>query len=65
MERSARTELLIPIPEKSQTSARASLFFDLGNVFSNDGTKYLGEDLETPVKDGDEVSIIPSIAGGC
>jgi outer membrane protein insertion porin family len=45
----ARTELLFPIPEKWQTTARASLFFDMGNVFSNDGTKYLGEDLETPV----------------
>jgi outer membrane protein insertion porin family len=45
----SRTELLIPIPQKWQTSARASLFFDMGNVFSNDGTKYLGEDLETPV----------------
>jgi outer membrane protein insertion porin family len=45
----ARTELLIPIPQKWQTSARASLFFDMGNVFSNDGTKYVGEDLLTPV----------------
>jgi outer membrane protein insertion porin family len=45
----ARTELIFPIPEKWQTSARASLFFDMGNVFSNDGTKYLGEDLQTPV----------------
>jgi outer membrane protein insertion porin family len=45
----SRTELIFPIPEKWQTSARASLFFDMGNTFSNDGTKYLGEDLETPV----------------
>jgi outer membrane protein insertion porin family len=45
----SRTELIVPIPQKWQTSARASLFYDLGNVFSNDGTKYLGEDLETPV----------------
>jgi outer membrane protein insertion porin family len=45
----SRTELLLPLPEKWQTSARASLFFDMGNVFSNDGTKYVGEDLETPV----------------
>jgi len=45
----SRTELIVPIPQKWQTSARVSLFFDLGNVFSNDGTKYLGEDLETPV----------------
>jgi outer membrane protein insertion porin family len=45
----ARTEVILPIPEKWQTSARASLFFDMGNVFSNDGTRYLGEDLLTPV----------------
>ena len=37
------------MPAKWQTSARASLFFDMGNVFSNDGTQYVGEDLETPV----------------
>jgi outer membrane protein insertion porin family len=45
----SRTELLLPLPEKWQTSARATLFFDMGNVFSNDGTKYVGEDLQTPV----------------
>jgi outer membrane protein assembly factor BamA len=26
-----------------------SLFYDMGNVFSNDGTKFVGEDLQTPV----------------
>ncbi len=45
----SRTELLLPVPEKWQTSARVSLFYDLGNVFSNDGTKFVGEDLQTPV----------------
>lgn len=45
----SRTELIFPIPEKWQTSARASLFYDMGNVFSNDGTTYVGKDLETPV----------------
>jgi outer membrane protein insertion porin family len=45
----SRTELIFPMPEKWQTSARVSAFFDIGNVFSNDGTKYVGEDLETPV----------------
>jgi outer membrane protein insertion porin family len=45
----SRTELIVPVPQKWQTSARVSLFYDVGNVFSNDGTKYLGEDLETPV----------------
>jgi outer membrane protein insertion porin family len=45
----SRTEMIVPMPEKWQTSARVSLFYDMGNVFSNDGTKYVGEDLETPV----------------
>jgi len=31
----------------------------------NDEDIRFAQDLETPVKDGDEVSIIPSIAGGC
>jgi outer membrane protein insertion porin family len=45
----SRTELLLPVPEKWQTSARVSVFYDMGNVFSNDGTKFVGEDLETPI----------------
>lgn len=45
----ARTELILPMPEKWQTSARVSLFYDIGNVFSNDGTKFVGEDLQTPI----------------
>jgi MoaD family protein len=34
------------------------------NVFVNDQDIRFAQDLETPVNDGDEVSIIPSIAGG-
>jgi outer membrane protein insertion porin family len=45
----SQSELIFPIPAKWQTSARAGLFFDMGNVFSNDGTKFVGEDLLTPV----------------
>jgi outer membrane protein insertion porin family len=45
----AQTELIVPTPAKWETSARASLFFDIGNVFSTDGTTYLGKDLVTPV----------------
>jgi outer membrane protein insertion porin family len=45
----SRTELIVPLPEKWQTSARGSLFFDMGNVFSTDGTTYVGSDLATPV----------------
>jgi len=36
-------------PAKWQTSARAALFFDYGNVFSTDNVRYLGRDLTTPV----------------
>jgi outer membrane protein insertion porin family len=45
----ARAEVILPLPVKWQTSARASLFFDYGNVFSTDNVKYLGRDLTTPV----------------
>jgi outer membrane protein insertion porin family len=46
----SRTELIVPLPEKWQTSARGSIFFDMGNVFSTDGTTFVGEDLATPVE---------------
>jgi outer membrane protein insertion porin family len=46
----SRTEVIVPLPEKWQTSARGSLFFDMGNVFSTDGTTYVGTDLATPVE---------------
>ncbi|HTP40394.1 MAG TPA: outer membrane protein assembly factor BamA [Steroidobacteraceae bacterium] len=48
----ARAELILPLPEKWQTSARATLFYDMGNVFSNDGTQFVGRDLVTPVTYG-------------
>jgi outer membrane protein assembly factor BamA len=46
----ARAEVILPLPLKWQTSARASLFFDYGNVFSTDNVNYLGRDLTTPVE---------------
>ena len=45
----ARAEVILPLPVKWQTSARATLFYDYGNVFSQDNTKYVGRDLQTPV----------------
>ena len=36
----ARAEVLIPLPQKFQTSARLSWFYDMGNVFST-GDRYL------------------------
>jgi outer membrane protein insertion porin family len=38
----AQTELLLPIPEKWRNSARFSLFFDIGNVFSDQNIKFVG-----------------------
>ncbi len=46
----ARTELLIPLPEKFQTSARLSWFYDMGNIFSTGNRhNFLGRDLRTSV----------------
>jgi outer membrane protein insertion porin family len=43
-------ELLLPMPDKWRNSARFSLFFDAGNVFSTDSTTYVGRDGITPVE---------------
>ncbi|MBM4192587.1 MAG: outer membrane protein assembly factor BamA [Gammaproteobacteria bacterium] len=46
----ARAELIIPTPEKWATSARATVFFDIGNVFSTrDFYKFTGIDGVTPI----------------
>jgi outer membrane protein insertion porin family len=45
----AQTELLLPIPDKWRNSARFSLFYDIGNVFSNSNIKFVGVDRTTPV----------------
>jgi outer membrane protein insertion porin family len=47
---SGRTELILPMPAKFQSSARVSLFHDMGNVFSTQGEpQFLGRDGLTPV----------------
>jgi len=38
----AQTELLLPIPAKFRNSARFSLFFDVGNVFSDQDINFVG-----------------------
>lgn len=35
------------------------------NLFANDEDIRFLDELDTEVKDGDEVSIVPAIAGGC
>jgi outer membrane protein insertion porin family len=45
-----RTELIFPVPDKWQSAARVSWFYDMGNVFyTGDKVKFLGEDDVTPV----------------
>jgi outer membrane protein insertion porin family len=46
----AHAELLLPVPQKWRASTRMSVFFDLGNVFSQGGgVKFVGRDGVTPV----------------
>ena len=46
----ARTEVIIPMPARFETSARLSLFHDIGNVFSTGhDTRFFGQDGVTPV----------------
>ena len=35
------------------------------NIFQNDEDIRFLQGIDTPVKDADEISIIPAIAGGC
>jgi outer membrane protein insertion porin family len=44
-----RAELIIPTPEKWRSSARVSLFYDIGNVFSTGHVEFFGRDGRTPV----------------
>jgi outer membrane protein insertion porin family len=44
----AQTELLLPIPDKWRNSARFSLFYDMGNIFSDDDIPFKGPDGVTP-----------------
>ena len=47
-------ELLLPVPEQFQGKTRASLFFDVGNVFSTDDTKFpIGFDFQCVDDGGD------------
>jgi outer membrane protein insertion porin family len=45
-----RYELIFPVPEKWRSSARVSMFYDIGNVFqTGNKVKFLGVDDLTPV----------------
>lgn len=60
----ARAELIIPLPEKFRSSARASLFYDMGNVFQT-GNRYTfyGRDGVTPVDYGFQYDKLKHSAG--
>ena len=45
----SQLELLLPMPEKWRNSARFSMFFDIGNVFSTGDVDFVGIDGVTPV----------------
>jgi outer membrane protein insertion porin family len=49
-----RAELLLPMPEKWRASARISMFYDIGNVFSTGHVNFRGADRVTPVDYGFE-----------
>lgn len=52
----AQTELLLPMPEKWRNSARFSVFFDVGNVFSDQNIVFRAPDLDgDPATDPPEV----------
>ena len=59
-----RAELILPTPEKWKTSARISLFYDIGNVFST-GHRYVftGIDGITPVDYGFRIKDLKQSAG--
>jgi outer membrane protein insertion porin family len=45
-----RAELLLPVPQKWRASTRMSVFYDVGNVFSQGaGVNFVGRDGVTPV----------------
>ena len=56
--------------DRQHPGVRARLFDDAGsvrkfiNVFANEEDIRFLQNLDTPVKDSDEISIVPAIAGG-
>jgi molybdopterin synthase sulfur carrier subunit len=62
--------LLLEDLEKKHPGIRERIFDEKGqvrrfvNIFANEEDIRFLQNLDTPVKDGDEVSIVPAIAGG-
>jgi outer membrane protein insertion porin family len=58
-----RSEVIVPLPQKFQSSARLSLFYDIGNVFSTGGVDFKGRDGTTPLDYGFEYGSLKKSAG--
>jgi outer membrane protein insertion porin family len=58
-----QTELLFPMPEKWRNSARVSLFYDIGNVFSTEDTQFVGVDRFNAVDYGFKYDRLKHSAG--
>ena len=58
----SQLELIIPLPEKWSNQARASLFYDIGNVF-NTGEVEFTDKLGSPVEYKPDISELRSSVG--
>jgi outer membrane protein insertion porin family len=58
-----RAELLLPIPEKWRATARFSMFYDIGNVFSTGHVQFFGVDRQTPIDYSFEYDKLKQSAG--
>ncbi len=58
----SQLELIIPLPEKFQRQARASIFYDLGNVFSTGEVKFTDK-LGAPISYEPEFDELRSSVG--
>ncbi|MBK7249996.1 MAG: outer membrane protein assembly factor BamA [Gammaproteobacteria bacterium] len=58
-----RAELIIPTPPKFASSVRASVFYDIGNVFSTGSTRFFAKDGVTPIDYGFSYDRLKQSAG--
>jgi outer membrane protein insertion porin family len=52
-----RAELILPLPEKFASSARLSLFYDIGNVFSTKGVDFPSKQIPVTNPDGEVTGV--------
>lgn len=56
----AQTELLLPIPDKWRNSARFSLFFDIGNIFSDQNIVFRANQNIRPPGSENDPNFVPA-----